>query len=98
MFITLDHTELLAILEGAAYKTLADFTSNADIDKADENGKYNLGYTDGTTDLCENLKANVRKYVKEKEEKEEKAAELKKRTEPLNGGKDYKKTPSKYDN
>lgn len=97
MFITLDHTELLAILEGAAYRSITDNANNTEIKDAEKNGEYNLGYIDGVIELCEDLKANVKKYAREKEE-QQKAAAAKRTDEIKAAEKESKPETSKYDN
>lgn len=66
MFVTLDEKDILAKLEGKAYSVIATMAADSKLENAEKEAQYNLGYTDGVADLCEELKGELRKYLKEK--------------------------------
>lgn len=96
MFISFDSKEALAIIESAAYNVIAEMAEQSKIEDAEKEGKYNLGYTDGASNLCESLKAKIREHVREQEEK------LEAYTAPAAAVDDEKKedepAAAKYDN
>lgn len=94
MYITKEHEEILKEMESAAYNVISLMASESKLENAQQEGQYNLGYIDGVSDLCENLKAVVKRIVDEKEGK--KAAEQEEK--PAAAEQEEKGATSKYDN